>query len=140
MVDGVVVHAVSHVDDGFGQRGRPRPAEPHSLVAGHVDEECARRESREIVFRHEDQRRAGILQHAVDDDVVVREEACHRDRTRRRIRPCSVWGVLVMSQLDYLCRVDRRTDGGHLPVGQHTHIVDAVGVQCDDRAMSGGGF
>ena len=40
--------------DGFGKRGRPRPAEPHPLVAGHVDEECARRESRKIVFRHED--------------------------------------------------------------------------------------
>ena len=43
-----------------------------------------------------------------------------------------------MSHLDYLGGVNRRTDGGHLPVGQHTHIVNAVGVQCGDRAAGGG--
>ena len=42
-----------------------------------------------------------------------------------------------MSHLNYLCGVDRRTDGGHLAVGQDMHIVNAVCVQCGDRAAGG---
>ena len=33
---------------------------------------------------------------------------------------------------------NRRTDGGDVPVGQHPHIVDAVGVQGGDGAAGGG--
>ena len=43
-----------------------------------------------------------------------------------------------MSHLDYLCRVDRRTDGGHLPVGQNPYVVNAVGVQGGHRTAGCG--
>ena len=115
-----------------------RPAEAHAGVARDVDDQAARSEGGQVVLGDEDQWCAGILEHAVDDDVVVGEEAGHRDGPVRRIRPGPVRRIRVVSHLDYLGGVDRRTDGGHVPVGQHTHIVDAVGVQRGDRAAGGG--
>ena len=56
-----------------------RPAEAHAHVAGDVDDQASRSEGGQIVLGDEDQGRAGILENAVDDDVVVREEAGHRD-------------------------------------------------------------
>jgi hypothetical protein len=34
--------------------------------------------------------------------------------------------------------VNRRTDGSDLTIGEDTHIVNAMGVQCGDRAAGGG--
>ena len=89
------------------------------------------------VLGDEDQGCVGILKNTVDDDVVVREEASHRDDPVRRIRQYPVGGFRVGCHLDDLGGVDRRTDGGDVPVGQHTHIVDAVGVQGGDGAAGG---
>ena len=94
-------------------------------------------EGGQVLLGDEDQGCVGILQNAVDDDVVVREEAGHRDQPVRGIRPYPVGRVRVGSHLDDLRGVDRRTDGGDVPVGQHAHIVDAVGVQGGDGAAGG---
>ena len=61
----------------------------------------------------------------------------HRDDPVRGVRPYPVGRVRVGAHLDDLGGVDRRTDGGDVPVGQHAHIVDAVGVQGGDGAAGG---
>ena len=94
-------------------------------------------EGGQVLLGDEDQGCVGILENTVDDDVVVREESGHRDEPVRGIRPYLVWRVRVGSHLDYLGGVDRRTDGGDVPVGQYPHIVNAVGVQGGDGAAGG---
>ena len=56
----------------------PRPAESHALVAGDVDDQGAGRARREVVVGEERQRGVGVLEHAVDDDVVLCEELGQR--------------------------------------------------------------
>ncbi len=81
--------------------------------------------------------RVGILQHAVDDDVVVGQEVGHRDASVGGVRPDPVGCVRVGAHLQDLGGVDRRRDGGDVAVGQHAHVVDAVGVQRGDGAAGG---
>ncbi len=114
-----------------------RPAEAHASVTGDVDDQAARSEGGKVVGGDEDQGGAGILQYAVDDDVVVREDASHRDGSVRCIGPYPLGRVRVASHLNYLGGVDRRTDGGDLAVGQNAHIVNAMGVQGGDGAAGG---
>ena len=68
---------------------------------------------------------------------VSARRSSHRDEPVRRIRQYPVRGFRVGCHLDDLRGVDRRTDGGDVPVRQHTHIVDAVGVQGGDGAAGG---
>ncbi|UUZ59374.1 hypothetical protein [Nocardioides sp. B-3] len=53
--------------------------EAHRLVAGHVDDQRALPELREILGAQVGQRRVRVLQGAVDDDVVLREVRRQRD-------------------------------------------------------------
>ncbi len=138
VVHGVIVHAVRHLDDRLGKRGRSCPAETHAGVTRDVDDQAPGSERRQILLGDENQRCVGILKDAVDDDVVVGEEARHRDRPVRQIRPGPFRRIRVLSHLDDLRGVNRRRDRGHVSVGQHAHIVDAVGVQYGDRAAGGG--
>jgi hypothetical protein len=54
-----------------------------SLVAGHVDEQAPGREGPELVLVDEHQRGVGVLEGAVDDDVMLGKELGDRLRTRR---------------------------------------------------------
>ena len=104
MVHGVVVHAVCHLDDRLGERGRVRPAETHAGVTRDVDDQASRSEGGQVVLGDEDQGRVGILKDAVDDDVVVGEELGHRDRPVSVYPPrsgrvlsasCPIWTICV---------------------------------------------
>ena len=114
-----------------------RPAETHAHVAGDVDDETARGEGGQVLLGDEDQGCVGILEDTVDDDVVVREQIGDRDDPVGGVRPYLVGCVRVGTHLDDLSGVDRRSDGRDVPVGQHPHIVNAMGVQGVDRAAGG---
>ena len=80
----------------------------------------------------------GVLQHAVDDDVVLGEERAPAAPgpprgARRGSRPL---GVVV--EVHDPRRVDRRADRGDAAVGQDLDVVDAVRVQRGDGAAGGG--
>ncbi len=135
MVHGVILHAVCQFDDRLGEGGRARPAEAHPGVTRDVDDQAPCSEVRQVVLGGEDQGCIRILQNTVDDEIVVREDLRHRDDAiLRGIRPCPLRGVLVLSHLDDLGGVNRRSDGGDVTVGQDAHVVDAVSVQGGDGA------
>ncbi len=115
----------------------PRPAEAHALVAGDVDDQAARPEGREVRGPQVGQRRGGVLERAVDDDVVLGEV--------RRQRHAAPVGDDVA---DGAGRPGRGRTGGSAPsgsgsrrprrpVGEHRDLVDAVGVQRRHRAAGG---
>ncbi len=111
MVHGVVVDVVADGEHRVVEGGGPSPGEAHALVAGDVDDEGAGRELRQVLLRQEHQRRRGVLEHAVDDDVVPGEERGQRLRTvlsERNTAP-RVEGVVghVVVEVDDPCRVDR---------------------------------
>jgi hypothetical protein len=62
----------------ISERGGPGPAEPHSFVTGHVDDQAARSEGGKIVCLQIGQRIIGVLQSAVDHDVALGQEGCER--------------------------------------------------------------
>ena len=107
----------------------PRPAEAHPLVAGDVDDEAARRERRQVVVGEEHQRSVGVLQHAVDDDVVLGEEGRQRHpavvgqrvATRAVVSSLSKWTM----RAEWIGEADR----GDVPVGEHVDVVDAERVE-----------
>ena len=55
------------------------PLEAHALVARHVDDQAARSEGRGVGRAEVGQRRGGVLEGAVDDDVALGEERRDRD-------------------------------------------------------------
>ena len=75
MIDAVVGDPITHLEGRLVERGRTRPAEAHALIAGHVDDQGAGGQSRQVGFGEEHHRRVRVRQHAVDDEVVLGEEA-----------------------------------------------------------------
>ena len=111
---------------GVGERRRARPAESHALVAGDVDDQGAGCEGREVVVGEERQRGVGVLQNAVDDDVVLREELGQRHAAVLGDRVVHRAGVVVVVEVHDPCGVDRCGDGRDRAVGED---VDVIHVQ-----------
>ena len=85
-----------------------------------------------------DQRCRGVLERAVDDDVALGQERCERNASLRRDHVAEVRRDRVVVELHDAHGVDRGPHGGDPSVGQHVHVVDAVGVECGHRATGGG--
>lgn len=103
MVDPVVVHAIADAEHRLAERRGPGELEAHALVTGHVDDEAARGVKTKVVVGNEHQRRVGVLQDAVDDDVLLGEELRHRHRTGapQHLRPGGVFAhPLELAQQD----------------------------------------
>ena len=138
VVDGVVVDVVADREHRLGERGGPRPAETHPLVAGHVDDQAAGREGGQVVVGDEDQRRVGVLQHAVDDDVVLGEEgrqaAPGAISAARRLRSGSPGSCSKCTmRAEWIGEADR----GDAAVGEDVDVVHAVRVEGGHRAAAG---
>ena len=128
MVDGVVVDVAADREHRIDEAGRPRPLEPHALVARHVHDQAAGPECIEIGGLQVQERPVRVLQRAVHDDVALGEE--------RRERHAAVVGddlaqvrAVVVVELDHLRRVDRGGDRCRAAVREHAHVVHPMGAQ-----------
>jgi hypothetical protein len=134
VVDGVIVDPVPDGEHGVLEARRPCPAEAHALVTGDVHDEAAALERRQIVVDEEHRRVVGVLQHAVDDDVVLGDEV--RERHGRAVLEgddAAVWlvgRVLVMEDVHEVDRVGHRVD---LAGGQHVDVMDTQAIERADR-------
>ena len=138
VVDGVVVHPVRDGEHRVVERRRHGPREPHALVAGHVHDEAAPPEVRQVLGLEVGQRRRGVLQRAVDDDVrlgQVRGQG-HPAALGDDVGDGRLPGVVV--ELPDPHRVDGGAHRGDPAGGQHHDLVDAVRVQGGDRAPGRG--
>ena len=137
MVDGVVVDVATDREGRLGERRRPRPLEAHALVTGHVDDQAAALEQLEILVGDEDQRVIGVLQDAVDDDVVpgqvLRQRAALRVRQLRAPRRIGIVSVVVHQPRGR----HRRGHGRDVSMRQHGHLMYAHRQQRSDGAARG---
>ena len=137
VVDGVVVHAVADRDIGsVNDVGRaqlkPMPTSQETSTMRLPGVKAA-----SSSLGDEDQGCVGVLQDAVDDDVVLGEEVGHRE-PRPGLSSASVRsGASGSGPSGRSAWVDRRRDRGDVSVGQDVHIVDAVRVQRGDGAAGG---
>ncbi len=138
MVDGVVAHVVADLEHRLIERCRGRPAETHSFVAGHVDDEAPRRECRQIGLVEVVQGSVRVLQGAVDHDVGFGEERCEGHPAVFGDHVAQVRCDLIVVELHDVHGVDGRPDGRHLAVGEHLHIVHAMGVERGHGTTSSG--
>ena len=78
-----------------------------------------------------------MLEHAVDHDVEPGEVGRQRHPAAfaQRVAAGGVIGVAL--EVDHAGGVDRRGDGGHIPVGEDVDIVHAGRVQGRHRAPAG---
>ena len=70
----VVGDAVAHGQHRFREACGLGEREPHAGVTGHVNDQAAWGELSQLRIRDEHQRRIGVLQHAVDHNVVPSQE------------------------------------------------------------------
>ena len=138
MVHGVVVDVVAHLEHRLGEGGGFRPAEAHALVAGDVHDQAAGPEGGQVLGAQVGQRRVGVLQRAVDHDVARGEERRQRHAPALGDDLAQERRLAVVVELRDPDRVDGRANGGNTAVGQHLHVVDAVGVQRRHGAAGGG--
>src|SRR6478609_449410 len=138
VVDGVVEHVVADEEGGVGEGRRLRPAETHALVARHVDDDAARRHPLEVVVRHERDRGVGVLEHAVDDDVVLGEELPEGHRAVLGDRVAHARRRVVGVEVHDPGRVDRRRDSRLLTVRQHVDVADPERLERGDRPAGRG--
>ena len=73
MVDAVVEDVVAHDERRVLKTRRAGVGEAHAQVAGDVDDQAAGAERRHVLVAQVDERGRGVLEGAVDDDVVLRE-------------------------------------------------------------------
>ena len=129
---------VADRDHGLGEGRGARPAEAHALVAGHVHDQAAAREGAQLAGGDEHQRRVGVLQHAVDHDVVPGEEVRQRypAGVRQGVTAAGVAGVTL--EVNHARGVDRGGDRVDVAVGQDVDVVHAVRVEGGHRPAAGG--
>ena len=137
VVHRVVVHVAADLDGRLHERRRLRPGESHAFVARDIDDQAAGRERVELTLVEEDQRRIGVLQHAVDDDVVLREELRDRHGPVVREREAPTRPGLVSLEVHDAGRVDRRGHRGDPAVGEDVYVVHPVRVQGRDGPAGG---
>ena len=92
----------------------------------------------QVVVGEEHQRVVGVLQHAVDDDVVLAEELRERHPALGGDGVAHPAGGVVGVEVQDPGGVDRRGHGGDLPVGQDVDVTDAEGGQRRDGPAGGG--
>ena len=97
-----------------------------------------RRKSVEVGGAQERQRGGGVLQDAVDDDVVLGEVAGQRHPTALGDHVAEVRRLGVVVELPDPDGVDRRPDSGDAAVREHRDLVDAVRVQRGHRTSGRG--
>ncbi len=73
MVHGVIARAAREREHRIGERRRTRPFKAHPLIAGNVDEQAPGSKKAQLLAADEDERVVGVLQDAVDDDVMLGE-------------------------------------------------------------------
>ena len=104
------------VEDRICEGRRPRPFEAHARIASDVDEERPAPKELYLVIRDEDQRGVGVLEGAVDDDVVLGKEL--GDGLVLAVELECLTGVIrVPLEGGHAHRVDRRRDGRDLTPG-----------------------
>ena len=92
---------------------------------------------REVVVGHEHQRGVGVLEHAVDDDVVLREELGQRHPAVLRDRVAHLRRGVVVVEVDDPCGVDRCGHGRDRAVGEDVDVVHAQRVERRHRTAGG---
>ena len=90
----------------------------------------------EVLVHHEHQRRVGVLQDAVDDDVVAGQDLRERLRRLERERARRVGRIAL--EVPHPHRRERRGDRGHRALGEHRHVADAERRQPPHRPARGG--
>ena len=122
----------------IGERRGPGPAEAHSLVAGHVDDQRAGQEGSAGPCRS-----GTSAARSVSCSTQLTMMSCAARNSGSGTRPSSTSEmaaarlVVVVVELHDLRGVDRRAHGGDLAVGEDVDVVDAVRVQRRDRAAGG---
>ncbi len=86
---------------------------------------------------HEHQRRVGVLQHAVDHDVVLGQEVRQRHPAALAQRTAAARVARVAIEVHDARRVDGRANRAGRPVGQHIDVRHAMGVQRRHRSPAG---
>ena len=90
----------------------------------------------EVLVHHEHQRRVGVLEDAVDDDVVAGQDLRERPPAARA-RACGS-GARVALEVPHPHRRERRGDRGDRALGEHRHVADAERRQPPHGAARGG--
>jgi hypothetical protein len=102
------------------------PAESHGLVAGDVDDQGTWCHVRKVVVCQERERRISVLEHAVDDDVVLGEELCKAHPAVLRDRVAHSRRGVVAVEVDEPCGVNRCGHGRDFTMGEDVDVMHCM--------------
>gem|GEM_PF-4410293 len=110
---------------------------PHALVTRDVHDQASRAECLQVLGPQIRQRIVRVLQRAVDHDVAFGQERRQRNPAPLGDDLAQEGGFVVVIKLDDVDGVDRGAHGRDSAVGQHLHVVNAMGVERGHGAAGG---